>query len=197
MGPGSCPHMYQVVHAVHTAHCPLLAGAKTRADMYQAFELIYPVLQSFKKGASTPASLPAPAAPPAHQVCSLLSGRTDGCVAGGSQRLTRSAMHGRAVACSCVGCSKSSVKRCMHSMAKGSLLHPAGLSPLSCLPNSWCSQPPEECSTLWAGRCTTITAFTHCAVAGPAGATWSPAWGSWQQRARHCQLMRAGERAQL
>ena len=43
------------------------AGAKTRADMYQAFELIYPVLQSFKKGAPTAATLPALPAP-LHQV---------------------------------------------------------------------------------------------------------------------------------
>ena len=44
------------------------AGAKSRADMYQAFELIYPVLQGFKKGAPAAASLPAPASAPQHQV---------------------------------------------------------------------------------------------------------------------------------
>ena len=60
------------------------AGAKSRADMYQAFELIYPVLQGFKKGAPTATQLPAPAVP-THQVTPLslgavLHGRLTGAV---------------------------------------------------------------------------------------------------------------------
>ena len=44
------------------------AGAKTRADMYQAFELIYPTLQSFRKGANTAAPALPPPSVPTHQV---------------------------------------------------------------------------------------------------------------------------------
>lgn len=56
----------------HMSHMQRLsAGAKSKNDIYEAFNQIYPVLAQFRKGAAAPHSAPAlppPAAAPASQV---------------------------------------------------------------------------------------------------------------------------------
>lgn len=52
----------------------VLTGAKKREDIYRAFESIYPVLQTFRKGGEWPPNIPTP--------CLVLrsSGRRGGCL---------------------------------------------------------------------------------------------------------------------
>ena len=51
--------------AVSDGSLPICSGAKSKEDIYEAFEKIYPVLTQFRKGAQPPAALPPPMMPPA------------------------------------------------------------------------------------------------------------------------------------
>ncbi|KAK9810677.1 hypothetical protein WJX73_009549 [Symbiochloris irregularis] len=55
----------KVVMLIFVSGKVVLTGAKSKEDIYAAFEQIYPVLTTFRKGAQAPAALPPPAGTPA------------------------------------------------------------------------------------------------------------------------------------